>query len=1607
MYNNNQDNLLDLNQLNYSIMKVLYTWLILLIPFLSFSQYTYIPDDNFEQALIDLGYDDVLDNSVLTTNINNQFILNIEDQGISDLTGIEGFTALQVLNCSNNDLSSADFSNNPILSSLDISSNTNLEEIELSNNYFLTTFIGYGLNNLEQIDLTNNDSLVNFMISDSEVVQIDLSNKPNLYEVNISYNYNLTTLDLSNCTNLYILNCYSNNLTTLDLSSCTNLNFFNCYNNNLTALDLSSCTNLNYFYCSDNNLTTLDLSNCTNLYYLYCYDNNLTTLDLSSCTNLYDLYCYDNQLNNLYLGSNISGGALETYNNPYLNCINVNDLNYYSNNTYSSIDPWQYFSDDCNYINGCTDINADNYNPEANTNDGSCNPYVLGCEGPNCIFQKTYVPDDNFEQVLIDLGYDDVLDDSVLTVNINIILILNIEDQGISDLTGIEGFTALQVLNCSNNDLSSADFSNNPILSSLDISSNTNLEEIELSNNYFLTTFIGYGLNNLEQIDLTNNDSLVNFMISDSEVVQIDLSNKPNLYEVNISYNYNLTTLDLSNCTNLYILNCYSNNLTTLDLSSCTNLNFFNCYNNNLTALDLSSCTNLNYFYCSDNNLTTLDLSNCTNLYYLYCYDNNLTTLDLSSCTNLYDLYCYDNQLNNLYLGSNISGGALETYNNPYLNCINVNDLNYYSNNTYSSIDPWQYFSDDCFGSSWDCVEGACVEQIGAIGTYQSIQECDEACNLFSFCSDFSNIEEIGYQFYPDTIENINSANVNEYYEQNIQFLTPEIIGDVFGDPYYLNSIMINIAPLPIDSIEFVEILGLPDSFDFEFSNEDGIYDPNTLGCLKIFGTANNSDIGDHDLTILLNGWLNANLIGTINFYETLGEYEEVNGYVLTVNSFESWTCSANGCYDPIDGSGEYQSLEECQAQCFAFGCTDDNACNFDPEATINDFSCEYPIELYDCNGNCLNDINQNGICDELDISGCNDDNACNYNPNATILDSCIYPEPGYDCNGEYQCEEDIVVIFETQDPSCQEANDGWLYIVDISGPDGIETLNDIAVYNSDNEYVSNYNNLSSGNYYFTVTSQIHQCSETFQFGLQINEVYCEIIGESTVQNGQIQEYFYYQNYNNSNISTNLIVQGGEIISSQGSYFEILWDIPEGENGLITVETYNQYSEGNFCENECTFIVSLPAISYNCNANGCYNPQDGSGEYESLEECEANCNLELTYIPDDNFEQKLINLGYDNVMDDYVITNNINTLTYLNVGDSEISDLTGIEDFTQLTYLHCSNNELTELNLSQNQQLVDLYCNGNQLTELNLSQNSSIVNLYCSNNELINLDVSQNTMLVNLYCSNNELISLDVSQNAELTNLNCGTNLITSLDLSQNTLLTNLYCSNNQISILNINLNTQLTKLYCGSNNLIDLDISQNTLLNSFICLNNSSLYCIKVWDVGFANNSFTYIDSQHYFSIDCFENWSCIDESCIDPMDGTGIYQSLVECEANCNITIPDSWNCIDDACIDPMDGTGIYQSFDVCESECGNISSVNENIIEVNIFPNPSSNIFNLEFNSDSETEILVTNILGEKIYFESTQSSREFKTQIDLSNYSKGIYNLTIKTSDGLSNHKLILQ
>ena len=82
-------------------------------------------------------------------------------------------------------------------------------------------------------------------------------------------------------------------------------------------------------------------------------------------------------------------------------------------------------------------------------------------------------------------------------------------------------------------------------------------------------------------------------------------------------------------------------------------------------------------------------------------------------------------------------------------------------------------------------------------------------------------------------------------------------------------------------------------------------------------------------------------------------------------------------------------------------GCTDNTACNFNPEAGADDGSCEYAQAYFDCLGNCLNDFDGDGACDELEVPGCTYSFACNYNPLATQDNgSCELPEPYYDCAG-------------------------------------------------------------------------------------------------------------------------------------------------------------------------------------------------------------------------------------------------------------------------------------------------------------------------------------------------------------------------------------------------------------------------------------------------------------------------------------------------------------------------------------------------------------------------------------------------------------------------------
>ena len=248
-------------------------------------------------------------------------------------------------------------------------------------------------------------------------------------------------------------------------------------------------------------------------------------------------------------------------------------------------------------------------------------------------------------------------------------------------------------------------------------------------------------------------------------------------------------------------------------------------------------------------------------------------------------------------------------------------------------------------------------------------------------------------------------------------------------------------------------------------------------------------------------------------------------------------------------------------------------------------------------------------------------------------------------------------------------------------------------------------------------------------------------------------------------------------------------------------------------------------------------------------------------IPDANFKAYLVGDNWINTNGDTEIQVSEAT-TYtgsIYCSDLNISDLTGIEEFTTLTKLWCGQNYLTSLNLSQNTALTDLNCESNNLTILDLSNNTALTDLHIDSNQLTILDVSQNTALTKLWCYGNQLTSLDVSNNTALTDLWCYGNQLTSLNLSGASNLEWVACHFNQLTSLDGSTNAALNRLDVSNNQLIALDIRNGNNTNvstsfwgGFISSGNNNLTCINVDDDAWSTANWTNIDPQHYFSNNC-----------------------------------------------------------------------------------------------------------------------------------------------------------
>jgi len=157
-----------------------------------------------------------------------------------------------------------------------------------------------------------------------------------------------------------------------------------------------------------------------------------------------------------------------------------------------------------------------------------------------------------------------------------------------------------------------------------------------------------------------------------------------------------------------YVTTSNINTINSLDISSTaisdligiegfTSLSTLFCNDNQLTSLDVSQNTSLTNLRCQNNQLVNLDLSNNADLDALNCESNQLTNLIISSSSALTYLNCKSNQLTSLDLrnGNNQNLLNFNVTSNPNLTCINVDDVNYSTNN-WTNIDAQHYFSTNC-----------------------------------------------------------------------------------------------------------------------------------------------------------------------------------------------------------------------------------------------------------------------------------------------------------------------------------------------------------------------------------------------------------------------------------------------------------------------------------------------------------------------------------------------------------------------------------------------------------------------------------------------------------------------------------------------------------------------------------------------------------------------------------------------------------------------------------------------------------------------------------------------------------------------------------------------
>ncbi len=312
------------------------------------AQIVNIPDFNFKDTLVnnfcvDTDLDGVFDSDADTNNdgeiqlseAQSVVSLNLSSEDIMDMTGIESFVNLEVLDCSNNFFNAIDLTtlnalrildiSGNLLVELDIDFNLNLEELDCSFNAITALNINLNLD-LERLNCASNN-----------ITSIDVSTHPSLTALVCDNMFSLNTLNVSQCPNLNTVNCEFSSISNLNASSNPNLEFLYCFSNNINALNINQTPALKVLHCYDNNISNLDVTTSPLLEDLEPRFNNIFTLDVSQNLQLQRLILNSNDLSSIDVTQNLQLQYFSLSNNSLISNIdlsqNINLLDFSCSNT--------------------------------------------------------------------------------------------------------------------------------------------------------------------------------------------------------------------------------------------------------------------------------------------------------------------------------------------------------------------------------------------------------------------------------------------------------------------------------------------------------------------------------------------------------------------------------------------------------------------------------------------------------------------------------------------------------------------------------------------------------------------------------------------------------------------------------------------------------------------------------------------------------------------------------------------------------------------------------------------------------------------------------------------------------------------------------------------------------------------------------------------------------------------------------------------------------------------------------------------------------------------------------------------------------------------------